>query len=133
VLARKKKGKKRPDSVLESVFGVKLEAPNPQPEVSPAVAPDPAAVEARANAIAEKRERAAYLATVRVAAAQVAREAGIKHQRAHAFTELLNFSGVGVNSDGEPDSSEIERIVRAGVDAYPEFQTRSLYGSAPGR
>src|SRR5215211_4089515 len=150
-MARKKKHKSPPESVLESVFGIRLDAdgaegsgnaggtggtttppPHPQPEVDPADAPDPAAVEARADALAEKKERAVHRAVVRSAAVDVARAQGIKQQRAPSFVKLLDFSGVAMNSDGDPDEVEIARIVRAGADEYPEFQVGSSpYGSAP--
>jgi hypothetical protein len=144
-VARKKKGKKRPpESMLESVFGVRLNAnadgdsgnqpaPNPKPEVDPAVT----AAEARATAAearAEKIERLADMADIRAAAVEVAIAQGVKQQRARAFVEnLLDLSGVGVNSDGEPDTAEIARIVHAGTEEYPELTAArgSLYGNAP--
>jgi len=135
--SKRNKRKSRQDSVLESVFGIKLDAdagdgdspaPNPKPEVGPA------AVEAQADALAEKRERAAHVAEIRSAAVEVARKAGVKTHRAPAFVKLIDFSGVAVDSEGAPDTAEIERLVRAGTEEYPELTTASgsLYGSAPG-
>jgi len=126
----RRKNKKRKESVLASVFGVELEAaPNPQPEVNPPdeLSPEVAAKVAATNALADERERLADMAFIRAAAVFSARDAGVKPQRAQALVGLLDFSGVGVNSDGEPDGVEIARIVKAGCEEYPEFRQRHLY------
>jgi hypothetical protein len=125
-MTRKKKRKQ--ENVLESVFGIRLNSGDggttpPEPDN----APDPDAVEERADALAADRERIADLAEIRVAAIDAARAAGIKPQRAVSFVKILDFSGVAVDSEGEPDTTEIERIVRAGSKEYPEFRTRAQY------
>jgi hypothetical protein len=132
-MARKKKHKRQQQNVLESVFGIKLEGGDGD-HASPTLSatPDPAAVEARAEEIAQRRERASYAALIRTTAAEAAREVGIRKDRARGFVKLLDLSGVSVSSDGEPDTTEIARIVRAGVDEFPELRARgtTAYGSA---
>jgi hypothetical protein len=130
---KKDKSRKQQGSVLADVFGIKLEAaggsesPAP-PKVADTTAED--AVEARVAA----RERAAHMAEIRAAAVDVAKTAGVKQGRAHAFVKLLDLSGVAVDSAGEPDTAEIARLVRAGAEEYPELTTAggSPYGAAPG-
>jgi hypothetical protein len=136
-MARNKKRKTcAQERVLESIFGIELEGVSGD-HASPAPQPDPAAatdIEAQAEAIAQKHERAAHMAEIRAAAVDVAKTAGVKQGRAHAFVKLLDLSGVAVDSAGEPDTAEIARLVRAGTEEYPELTTagESLYGAVPG-
>jgi hypothetical protein len=87
-MARNKKRKTRAqERVLESVFGIELEGVSGD-HASPAPQPDPAAatdIEAQAEAIAQKHERAAHLAEIRAAAVDVAKTA---RRQARAGTRL---------------------------------------------
>jgi hypothetical protein len=118
------RGNKHKTSVLADVFGINLVDGGdtlPPPDEDPAAAER---IEAMVEERVATRERAAAIAEIRYVAAEAAKKAGVKQARVHSFAKLLDLSGVSVDSDGEPDRAEIERLVRGGIEEYPELAIR---------